>query len=858
MPVVGDRPAASLGRAVSFFSVASGFAALVYEILWLKELGLLFGNTAHASAIGFGVFFAGLAAGSHFWGRRDLSPRRALITYAWMEIGIAAAATLYFGLLAAYRAIYAPLFDVTAHAPGLFTAARIALAAGVLFPPAFLMGGTVPVLGHLAIARAETIGRLGARLYALNTAGAAAGALAAGFYLPAALGFRGAYAVAMAINVLIAGVAFALARRIVNPASDTPRQRDTAAARHAHATHAARDRHALAALAVASGCLTLALEVTATRLFAQVLQNSVYTFATILVVFLIALSAGSWIASRLAIARVDPWRTLAVLLLLVGASVAAVPFVFHRLTGGLQYIGGGQGWTAYLGGVFQLAFLVLALPCTLAGIVFPFLLRLAQDAGTRAGRTLGTLSAWNTAGAVAGSTGSGFVLLPLAGMWGALQAIAAVYLLVALLTLQRTTLAVSPVRRALPALGLVLCFTVFDPRTLPLVRLDAAAGERLLDVRESPYGITAVVEREGDRRIKVNNYYSLGGSGSVEHERNQALLPLMAHPRPRSVFVIGMGTGITAGAARQPAVERLTVAELIPDVIAAARHHFAPLTNGLFADPRARILSADGRHHLAATRERYDLIVADLFVPWEAGTGSLYTREHFTTVRDRLHDAGVFVQWLPLYQMSRSEFMTIARTMLTVFPDVTLWRGDFFPERPIVALAGSVRTAPLDPGAIAARGREISGGRVSPEAARALTLPFYAGHLSRARHLVPDGPLNTDDRPVVEYAAPVTQREQRAGTATWFHSLDLLAFFRDLQDAAPPEDDPYLSRVDVHEREWVRAGLDYHAAAIHRATGRTDLAEAAMRAFEARMPRPLRPAGGDEPADRRDDWDPRP
>src|SRR5690606_11951638 len=120
----------------------------------------------------------------------------------------------------------------------------------------------------------------------------------------------------------------------------------------------------------------------------------------------------------------------------------------------------------------------------------------------------------------------------------------------------------------------------------------------------------------------------------------------------------------------------------------------------------------------------------------EAGTGGLYTLEHFRTVRDRLAPEGAFVQWLPLYQMSRAEFMTIARTMLAVFPQVTMWRGDFFPERPIVALVGTIALKPLDPEQLARHGRSIGGNRVSAQAVRALTLPFYAGTLSNARHVI--------------------------------------------------------------------------------------------------------------------------
>jgi len=290
-------------------------------------------------------------------------------------------------------------------------------------------------------------------------------------------------------------------------------------------------------------------------------------------------------------------------------------------------------------------------------------------------------------------------------------------------------------------------------------------------------------------------------------------------------------------------------------VITAARHHFDDVANGLFNDARVSLIAADGRQHLATSRERFDLVVADLFIPWEAGTGGLYTLEHFRTVRRRLGEHGAFVQWLPLYQMSRTEFMTIARTMLAAFPHVTVWRGDFFPERPILALVGTNVLEPLDPVTIAAHGTRIAGGPVPGEAVRAMVLPFYAGHLSRAPYLVPDGPLNTDDRPRIEYTAPITQRQQNVGASRWFVRVELIDFFDALRQAVPPSADPYLTRIDSHEQRWVTAGFHYHAAAVDRARGSTDTARSHVRTFEELMPVRFRQPERQEPVDRRADWE---
>ena len=168
----------------------------------------------------------------------------------------------------------------------------------------------------------------------------------------------------------------------------------------------------------------------------------------------------------------------------------------------------------------------------------------------------------------------------------------------------------------------------------------------------------------------MNNFYTLGGTGSIEHEQNQALLPLMTHPQPSKVFMLGLGTGITAGTALRHPVERLVVCEITPDVITAAAAYFEAPAGGLFSDPRAAVRACDARNHLLGTSARYDVIIADLFIPWRAGVGNLYSREHFRAARERLTGGGIFVQWFPLYQVSRREFDVVARTMLDVFEQV--------------------------------------------------------------------------------------------------------------------------------------------------------------------------------------------
>ena len=849
----------------------SGGISLVYQVLWLKELGLLFGSTAYAASTTLAVFFLGLAVGGAVFGRWSPRLRAPLRTYAWLELGIAASAGLHFLLLAVYFQLYAPLYDVLSERPAAFNAVRVALATLVLLPPATLMGGTLPVLGQHLVRQPHELGRTGSFLYAVNTLGAAAGAFLAGFVLPPALGFDRAYLLAMAVNAGVAGLAWRLAG--ADELRGAPaRARDAAAGRGRHRKRGERSPRArsaapapapapggsaesawlLATVAVLSGAFALGLEVLWTRMFAQVLQNSVYTFSIILVVFLAALAAGSAIANRLCRLRAAPAQVLWLLLTLAGLGVAATPFAFHDLTAGLRSLPTGDGWGLYVLSIFANTMLLLFVPATLLGSVFPYLLRAAQGSQAAPGAVIGRLGALNTSGGVVGSLAAGFVLLGTVGLWDGVRLFAAGYVLLALLVcLRGARTRGAPVLPAAVTVGvLVLLGTAFDSSRLAVVSVNRDRGEEVLATWEGPDGVVAVIERPGSRRIKVNNFYTLGGTASAEREQNQALLPLMTHPRPAAVFVLGLGTGITAGAALRHPVERLQVCEIAPDVIAAAAAYFAVPSGGLFSDPRAAVRACDARNHLLGTTERFDMIIADLFVPWRAGVGNLYSVEHFDAARARLAEGGLFVQWLALYQLSRREFEVVARTMLGVFEQVTLWRGHFGARRPVVALVGAAQPTTLDPAVIDRNGRHLAGGRpLPPAAALAVTLPFYAGNLSAAEGLIPPGPINTDDRPLVEYQAPVTQREERAGAAGWFNLAELGDFLRRLMELAPPARDPHLALLTAAQRDLVVAGRHYYDGAVASRLGRSARADAHFREFARRVPIEFRPPLEEDDAD---------
>lgn len=782
---------------------ASGFTGLVYEVLWLKELGYLFGSTTHAAATTLAVFFLGLAAGGWWWGSRSGRMSNPLRTYAGLEVGIAASASLYFLLLPVYHSIYGTLFGWFGDSRHMFLVVKFVLAAGILFLPSFFMGGTLPVIAQYLVKRRENLGKTGTLLYGINTVGAALGAFVAGFILPRWLGFSRSYLTGITISVLIAGCAYLLSRTKGATSLSEPWRpvEDEPSRARPHMRGAW-----IWVMAFVSGFVVLSLEVLWTRMFAQVLQNSVYSFAAILVVILVSLAAGSAIAHILIRLRIRPSVALWCILTLAGIGVAATPHWFYHITNSLKYLMSEGDWISHMRKVFGKVTVIIMIPGVLIGILFPYLLKVSEKTSAGAGRTIGHLSAVNTFAGILGATCAGFLLISWCGLWTSIVLMAAAYLMLAVVVVEDNT-AKSLFFRFVPMGLLILATTMWNPTRIPLVTL-TTARPYLYGLWEGSYGVVSVVGSADNLIMNLDNKYPLGDLEGMKHERMQAYLPLRISPRTRSVFFIGLGTGITAGAALSHPVERVVICELIPEVEIAAKKHFAPYVNGLFDDERVHIVSEDGRNYLKGTRDKYDVIISDLFIPFNAGTGSLYTKEHFVSVKSRLNDDGLFALWLPMFMLSKDEFSIITKTMLAVFPQVTLWRGNFLSGHHIVALIGQPGSDPLDPGIVSGQKRGISGDLFLERQ----LLRFYAGNMTAAKSMFRDARVNTDDRPLIEYLAPITNADREASgkKERCLNGKRMLDFYEELLATVPPREDPYLARLTKKDTDFVRAGLALH------------------------------------------------
>jgi spermidine synthase len=691
---------------------ASGAAALIYEVAWTRLLTLRLGHGVAATSTVLAAFMGGLAIGSAIGGRRaaTFQPAGALRGYAGLELLIALLALLIpFGLLA-----FDPLL-AAAYADGAGGAAfgvlRLVTSLLLLSIPAAAMGATFPIASRWFVQQAWHAARDAGALYASNTVGAAIGALLAGFVLLPSLGLAGTTWVGVALNVIAASGAWWIAGRLpvgpgLLPGKSKPIKPKRAARQSAQAT-IARPMLAAAALGV-SGFASLTHQVVWTRVLALILGPTTYAFSMMVAVFIAGLAIGAAIASRL-IARVrDPVAALATCLALaVGFGALSAGSVDRGLLAVAAVVARPDVTFAQVLTRQALLAIVLLAPMTIAfGAAFPF----AVAVGTRRDETvttdLGLIYAINTTGAIAGALLAGFVLIPMVGLHGTIRIITVVGAVGALaLCFTGHAHGGSRVVAGALAVAVLLLGALLPPwnRLLlssggykyasviqaPNLQNGLTAGD-LLYYGEGPSGTVAVRKVGGTTSLAIDGKVDASNAGDMLTQRLLAHVPLLLHPDPREVAILGLGSGVTLGSALKHPIRRADVLEISPEVVEASRY-FDRENHGALKDERARLVVGDGRTHLLFTRQQYDVIVSEPSNPWMAGIASLFTMEFFEAARARLKPGGVLCQWAHTYDISTEDLQSIVATFTTVFPDGTLWLigdGD-------VLLIGS--NAPIEP-----------------------------------------------------------------------------------------------------------------------------------------------------------------
>jgi spermidine synthase len=817
-PGAGGR--ARLG-ALALLGFLSGASLLGVETVWQRWFRVLLGATAPAAAAALLALMLGQAAGALLASRALRGARRPLVLFGALELAAAAAAVWVPPALSlAESLLFASAYDSLRESPAALLLLRFASALGATLPAALAWGATFPALAAAARPQARGLVDDGTLLYGANLAGGGCGALFAALWLPERIGIPATYAVAVALSALAGAGALALAARRLEPAAPTS-EAPAPPPRPARGPQLAPlGPRPLTALAVLSGAGSFAFQVLLVYAFALVLNQSIAVFGMVLATVLGALALGALAVTALGrISALEPRAALSLALGAAGLACAAFPGLLVRRSSGLAFLGSEAPWPGYLWESLGLVVGCAGLPLLCVGLVFPLVLAAAGRAqpSAPAGRVAGLLLAANTLGAAAGALAVPFALLPALGPWLPCVALGTLYLVAALairLPDPRWRLR----RDLLFGVGWIAVIAPTRPLSLPLV---AAPRESILAVDPTPAGVVATLLRDGERLIQIDNHYALGGTAERVHQERQGHLPLVLHGGARRVAHLGSATAISAGASLAHPVERLLLVELVPGVSGMARRFFRDANRGVYEDPRAQPVLDDARSFLRQTRERFDVLVADLFVPWQAGTASLYTREHFEAARAHLAPGGLFCQWLPLYQLSPAEFAIVAATFLDVFPQARVLRGDFYGDFPIVALLGG---ALPDPARVAPAARALAarGERDRWVADPAGVWALYVGPLEALGHGLHDAPRQSDAHPVLEYRAARGHAGGGSGKRDAFVGVAWARAAAGGLRAGEARADPLLAALPPEERRAVGGGAALQLAGALYAEGQLE------------------------------------
>ena len=767
---MNDREGAWYGGApgkfypvVLCFFIGSGFAALVYEIVWFQLLELVIGSTAVSLAVLLGTFMGGMCLGSLAFARLVPASLHPLRVYAAIEfaIGLIAVAVLY--LLPAAADLYAGIG--AQGAVGVLV--RALLCAAFLLAPTVLMGATLPCAARFIERTPQGVSWLGI-LYTGNLAGAVVGCLVAGFYLLRLFDMATATFVAVAINTLCA--LLALLAAAVAP------YRPSRAPAPAERPQGRSESAAVYLVIALSGLTALGAQVVWTRLLSLLLGPSVYTFSIILAVFLLGLGLGSSVGSLLLRGPRNPLVMLGWCQVLL---VGAIAWAAFSIDAWLPYWPIYPVFNAHPWVMFQLDLaraLWAVLPAAwLWGASFPLALAAAAPRHEDSGRTVGAVYAANTVGAIVGGVAFSVVVIPAIGtLWAqrlllAVAGVAALAVVLARLPAVWKTGGRLRTAAAFAALVVVALATATVGAVVPPAPAGLYAFGRkimspdyqpkMLYVGEGMNSSIAVTEDPNGAR-----YFHVAGKieassypPDMRLQRMLGHLPALLNPKPRSVLVVGFGAGVTAGTfVTYPGIERIVICEIEPLIPQMVAGYFAAENYNVLKDPRVTVVYDDARRFILTSDEKFDIITSDPIHPWVKGAATLYTREYFELVKRHLKPGGVVTQWVPLYESTTDVVKSEMATFFSVFPQGIVWVNDRDDGADVILL-GQRDPAPIDVDAIAERFN------ANPRAATSLRnvgfesaidlISSYAGRGTNLAAWLKDAAVNTDRDLRLQYLA---------------------------------------------------------------------------------------------------------
>jgi spermidine synthase len=791
----------------------SGATSLAYEVVWTRMLIRSFGATSLAVSTVLAAYMAGMALGSYVFGRLIDRRGNPILIYGLLTLGIGVFALIFSLLVTALTPLYRSIYP---HLQGSFyslSLIRFALSFSILLIPTTLMGGTLPILSRYVARSLSSLTLRVGWLYSINTFGAVLGTFGTGFLLLPSLGMRTTTHVATAANVTIflisllisrsggigsPGRARAAAQRQRAPAEEIAQPPGPEDNRKREWATRRNERVVLLAF-LFTGLAALSAEVVWFRVLTLVVGTTTYAFTTMLTTFLLGLALGSAVFARIAQRSSRPGRLFALLILAVGFVVFASTVAFGRLPVLYMelYESTAKMWSNLISLQFLLSLGLMIVPTFLMGGIFPLVARIYATDLSRVGVRVGTAYAFNTVGSICGSFIGSFLLLRVLGVEHGMIAVSLIYLAVGLVLFltvaEKMRLRLRLAGSAAVALVVVMMMAFspgWDQKLMtsavyvyaPVYKtreglMGALEGRQVLFYDEGPGATVSVEKDQNILGIRIDGKTDASSGSDMITQVLLSHLPLLSHPAPDTVLIIGLGAGVTLGSAEIYDIEYLECVELLENVIEAA-HFFGGITYDCMSDPRLKMIVGDGRNHLVLTEQQYDVIISQPTNPWISGVGDLFTVEFFSQARQRLKPGGIMCAWFHTYHMGESELRSTLRTFISVFPHARLW----FCDESDIILTGSLEPVDVDTEFAARMNRprvRKDLDRVSIDEPTDILSALLLDDTELRAFAQAGGDIHTDDNMMLEY-----QAGRRIAEAT--HIIHLSNFYEALRPRSYP------------------------------------------------------------------------
>jgi spermidine synthase len=811
---VADTNSSSMRLIISLIMLiycVSGACSLIYEVIWVRLLKLTLGNTVYASTTVVSIFMAGLAIGAFVMGTFSERIVNRLKVYALLEMLITFSAVLSPVALKIADEIYVWFYHSYHPSNTQLLAVQIAVSAGIVFVPSFLMGSTLPLLGRFITSLENEAGHLVGNLYAINTLGAAAGCFLAGFIFIRFIGVMNTLYIAAILNVMIALGGWILSSRQIKGEIKTSEKLtivpDTSTKINGRFL-------ILIAAFFTSGFISIGYELLWMRSIIHMLNSFTYVFSAVLSVYLLGNVIGAGIGSGLVSTLKRPALGFSVTLFLLGlCGIFYLPVLLFWSSAIMPKINREAQLAANMISVsgfivkplIQCAVLFFV-PTVLMGIGFPIALQAYAAYIHKVGRTTGVAYSANTIGAVAGGIVTGFLFLPMYGLQVSITILGLLGIwMAAFLSMFFIGGPQKTVRYILPGMTVVLTVvSLFMPPGL-FNRVVAANPTltRPLDLIEIKEGITTTVSlfRNPDedtlylftsgQRVAGDTFFWRSDQKILGH------LGILLNSNAQKVLSVGFGTGESTACLSLHNLERIDCAEIAPEIVDLSLRYFKHINLGEHLNEKVNMVYMDAKNYIHLTDIKYDAIVNDSIHPrMFAENASLYTREYYQSAREHLAPGGLFLSWIPSQNVEPSSVLnSIIGTQMEVFPYVTIWYMTTSPAEYYVVV-GSDQQQYFSP-------KYIDEQLAKSEVGKSLSLininnsrdvmSCYIGDKNDLMHVINNYKINSDYSPYIEF---VTEFDSAV-------NYSFIDFIRKVRGSSVYNHIDWTGYTDQQKQQWL-------------------------------------------------------